>query len=69
MSRIIAQSVTADICARLFGALLFILLLPFILLSAAMTMLRDRRDLHATGEAELRGRGQTTRKLSAQKAT
>lgn len=35
MSRILAQSVTADLCGRFFNLLLFVLLLPFILVMAA----------------------------------
>ncbi|PLL12995.1 hypothetical protein C0V75_06085 [Tabrizicola sp. TH137] len=36
MSRILARSVTADLCGRFFNLLLFILLLPFILVIAAL---------------------------------
>lgn len=36
MSRILAQSVTADLCGRLFNRLLFVVLLPFILILSVL---------------------------------
>ena len=55
MSRILAQSVTADLCGRFFNRLLLLLLLPFIL---ALALLPPREDLvpHAVPAQVKRGK-------------
>lgn len=55
MSRILAQSVTADLCGRLFNRLLFVILLPIILAMAFLPP-RERSALRAVPAQVLRGK-------------
>ncbi|MEZ5755637.1 MAG: hypothetical protein R3D90_13015 [Paracoccaceae bacterium] len=59
MSRILARSVTADLCGRLFNLLLFILLLPFVLLLATLPQRAPVRPapIGQAGQAAPPGRG------------
>ena len=69
MSRIFAQSVTADLLVRLFNRLLFLLLLPFILILALVSALRPGSENAIPVSVMQRGRGQGARPRSASKAT
>lgn len=69
MSRMLAQSVTADLLVRLFNRLLFLLLLPIILIIALVPTLRSVSGSAVPASVVQRGRGQRSRPGSASKAT
>lgn len=69
MSRILAQSVTADLFGRLFNRLLFLLLLPVILILALVSALRPEPEKAVPVSVMQRRRGQGARPGSASKAT